>query len=82
MVSWILAAEYLLAADPPAAEIRNGNVEAKVWLPDPANAFTAPPASIGPVQSAASNTRGATSMVPGSIKSIPAFTTSATTRKV
>ncbi len=34
-----LAATLLLAAEPPAAEISNGQIEAKIYLPDPVNGF-------------------------------------------
>jgi hypothetical protein len=34
-----LNAVLLFAADPPAATIRNGQIEARIYLPDPAIGF-------------------------------------------
>ena len=39
MVTLALTVALLLAADPPTAEIGNGQIKAKIYLPDPVNGF-------------------------------------------
>ena len=60
-----LSCGLLLAADPPSAEISNGQIKAKIYLPTQEAASIVRRASIGRASSAACNMAGTLSMVPG-----------------